>query len=334
VPSGALTALPFQVLVNEKPSAAIPADTVGYANAAWLARRHAITVLPSVASLKTLRQFAKPSKATEPYIGFGNPLLTGPDGRDRRAWARQTCKAPQQSAQAASRRVRSAIAKFFRSGLANVEEIRAQEPLPETADELCAVAQSAGVGDDKVYLGEKASELAIKALSAEGTLARARVVHFATHGLLEGETEMFAAAKAEPALVLTPPAQASEENDGLLTASEIAHLKLDADWVVLSACNTAVGESDKPGAEALSGLARGFFYAGARALLVSHWAVNSEATVKLITKGFAELSANPEIGRAEAMRRSMLMLISQGVSNSHPANWGPFVVVGEGGQPL
>ena len=141
---------------------------------------------------------------------------------------------------------------------------------------------------------------------------------------------MLAASKAEPALLLTPPQTATAEDDGLLTASEIAQLKLDAEWVVLSACNTAAGESDKPGAEALSGLARAFFYAGARALLVSHWAVNSDATVKLITKAFEELKADPRIGRAEALRRSTLALIAAGEGYAHPANWAPFVVVGEG----
>jgi CHAT domain-containing protein len=141
---------------------------------------------------------------------------------------------------------------------------------------------------------------------------------------------MMGAAKAEPALLLTPPSQATEVNDGLLTASEIAQLRLDADWVVLSACNTAAGASDKPGAEALSGLARAFFYAGARALLVSHWAVNSEATVRLITKAFAELKADAKLGRAEALRRSMVPLVERGGGYDHPANWAPFVVVGEG----
>jgi CHAT domain-containing protein len=186
--------------------------------------------------------------------------------------------------QVTSRRLRAAPEKFFRSALADVEEIRAQTPLPETADELCAVAQSMGASVGRIYLGEKATETALKRLSAEGTLARARVVHFATHGLLAGETKTLVASKAEPALIQTPPAQASENDDGLLTASEIAQLRVDADWVVLSACNTAAGESDKPGAKALSGLARAFFYAGTRALLVSHWAVNSEATVHLITQ--------------------------------------------------
>ena len=326
VPSGPLTVLPFQALVTSAPAAGV----VDYANAAWLARSHATTVLPSVSSLKALRQLAKASKATKPFIGFGNPLLVGPNGNDRRAWERQSCKAPAKPQKIVSRGIRAATPTFFRNGLANVEIVRAQYPLPETTDELCAVAQSMGAGDSEVFLGEKANEKHVKSLSATGALARARVVHFATHGLLAGETEMLAATKAEPSLILTPPRQATPEDDGLLTASEVAQLKLDADWVVLSACNTAAASADKPGADALSGLARAFFYAGARALLVSHWAVDLQATVSLITKAFDEIKVDAKIGRAEALRRSMLALITSGGRNSHPAAWAPFVVVGEG----
>ncbi len=328
VPSGSLTSLPFQVLVTAKPSDPDPGNS-GYTTAAWLIKRQAITVLPSVASLAALRKFAKTSTATQPFIGFGNPLLHGPNRDDHRAWERQSCKTSK-PVRTASRGVRSEIPKFFRRGLANVEEVRSQPPLPETTDELCAVAAATGAGEDAVYLGERFNEEAIKALSANGNLGRARIVHFATHGLLAGQTEMMGATKAEPALLLTPPSQATEMNDGLLTASEIAQLRLDADWVVLSACNTAAGASDKPGAEALSGLARAFFYAGARALLVSHWAVNSEATVRLIAKAFAELKADAKLGRAEALRRSMLALAERSGGYDHPANWAPFVVVGEG----
>jgi len=330
VPSGPLTALPFQVMVTAKPAEAVPADARSYAKTAWLAKRHAITVLPSVASLAGLRDFAKASKATQPFIGFGNPLLRGPNGNDHRAWDRQTCKAPTSTIKVANRSVRSPISAFFRGGLADVQQIRAQNPLPETTDELCAVATSSGAGDAAVYLGERATEKIIKELSAKDRLAQARIVHFATHGLLAGETEMLGASKAEPALLLTPPLRATDEDDGLLTASEIAQLRLDADWVVLSACNTAAGESSKPGAEALSGLAKAFFYAGARALLVSHWAVNSEATVRLITKAFAELKTDAKLGRADALRRSMVALLESGGEYGHPANWAPFVVVGEG----
>lgn len=96
----------------------------------------------------------------------------------------------------------------------------------------------------------------------------------------------------EAGLLLTPPQVGTEANDGYLSASEIAGLKLDADWVILSACNTAAAEAK--GAEALSGLARAFFYAGARALLVSHCYVDSNATVALIKGCLHAVASKPE----------------------------------------
>ena len=271
VPSGALTQLPFEVLVTAKPDETLPRFEA-YKKAAWLGQRQAITILPSVGSLKALRA-AKASEAPEPFAGFGNPLLTGLDGTDKSAWAKQDCgkTAPPKQSRIAS--FVASIASLFRGGAVDVEDLRRQPPLPETADELCAVGRGLGVPEaglsKAVHLGERATVSKVKALSRSGELARARVVHFATHGLLAGETALFAKNKAEPALLLTPPAEASEEDNGLLTASEVAQLNLNADWVVMSACNTAGGSAE--GAEALSGLARAFFYAGARALLVSHW---------------------------------------------------------------
>ena len=327
VPSDLLGTLPLHTLVAEKPATALP--TV-FGDVTWLTQRHPITVLPTVASLRSLRRFAKESKAINPFIGFGNPLLLGPNGNDRSAWRNQECPTAATQRQFASRRISAAKSSFFRDGLADVSEVRGQYPLPETAEELCAVARASGAPDSAVYLGARATEATVKALSASGALAEARIVHFATHGLLAGETQMLSSTKAEPALILTPPEKASEQDDGLLTASEIAQLKLNADWVVLSACNTASAAEDGDNAEALSGLARAFFYAGARALLVSHWAVNSEATVKLITKVFDALREDSSIGRAEALRRSMLAMIGAEGAASHPSNWAPFVVVGEG----
>ena len=127
---------------------------------------------------------------------------------------------------------------------------------------------------------------------------------------------------------MTPPATATPGDDGLLDASEVATLKLDADWVVLSACNTA-GPDGSLGGESLSGLARAFFYAGARAVVATHWAIASKPTVDLTTSMFAAYTKEPNIGRAEAMRRAQAALRAQ-AATSHPFFWAPFVV-GDGG---
>ena len=157
-------------------------------------------------------------------------------------------------------------------------------------------------------------------------LADYRLVYFATHGLVAGDVKGL----AEPSLALTLPKQPTDVDDGLLTASEVAQLKLNADWVVLSACNTAAAE--KPGAEALSGLARAFFYAGARALLVSHWSIDTQAATRLTTSTFAIMKSDPRLGRAEALRNAMLAYMNDKGSplNAYPAFWAPFSIIGEG----
>jgi CHAT domain-containing protein len=306
----------------------------------WLAREHAITVLPAVASLKALRRLATASRAPRPMIGFGNPLLDGPNARFARraqlARDYQQCRAPMPEMVAAAGRTDGGVAPvLLRGGLADLAHLRSVPPLPETADELCAVARDLDARPDEIKLGARATEGAIKALSAGGALAEYRIVHFATHGTLAGELT----GTREPGLILTPPASASEADDGYLSASEIAGLKLDADWVILSACNTAgPAGSGRSGAErsgeALSGLARAFFYAGARALLVSHWEVDSAAAVKIVTHAAGAIARDGGLGRAEALRRAMLRLVDAGRPHeAHPAIWAPFVVVGEGAAP-
>jgi CHAT domain-containing protein len=217
---------------------------------------------------------------------------------------------------------------FMRGGIADVAALKSRLcPLPDTAFELKCVAHSLGATDASLVLGKDMTETNVKHMA----LDKYRVVHFATHGLLAGETAQLAKERAEPALVFSPPETGTVEDDGLLTASEVAGLRLDADWIVMSACNTASGA--EPGAEALSGLAKAFFYAGARALLVSHWPVNSYAATMLTSRTFAELRKEQAIGPSEAFRRAMLALMSDRNRPwaAHPAVWAPFVVVGEGG---
>jgi CHAT domain-containing protein/Tfp pilus assembly protein PilF len=296
----------------------------------WLARKHALTVLPAVASLKALRRLAKASTATRPMVGFGNPLLDGdPAQRPWEAqWAKlardkQTCR------QIPRHRLPTSVAEKRRGvqrvatheGHADLQHLRAQMPLHDTADELCAVAKDLHLSPDDIILGARATETTLKSMN----LAKYRVLHFATHGTIAGEID----GTSEPGLILTPPTEPTDLDDGYLSASEVAALKLDAEWVILSACNTAAGGAR--GAEALSGLARAFFYAGARALLVSHWSVDSATTVKLISLAVGAITRDAKLGRAEALRRAMLVLIDKGeMPEAHPAHWAPFIVVGEG----
>jgi CHAT domain-containing protein len=255
VSAGALSSLPFHVLVTDKPDPALT-GMARYRKAAWLVLRQPITVLPSVGSLQALRKLG-PSQASEPYIAFGNPLLVGPDGNDKRAWDKQRCLQQSTATRVAERRDRARGGVVLRA--IDLAQARAQEPLPETADEVCAVAEALGAlgrESDTVWLGARATVRNLKALSREGKLARYKVMHFATHGLLSGESEAILKAKAEPALLLTPP---------------------------------------KDGTSA------------------------------------AELKADAQIGRAEAIRRSMAELIAKGKPyEAHPAMWAPFVLVGEG----
>jgi CHAT domain-containing protein len=318
VPSGALTALPFHLLVTEQPVVAVPQvnaprDLAAYRDAAWLLKRHAVSVLPSVASLKALRAFARKDVAGKPMVGFGDPLFDpSVPAADTRIASNSTRNLT----------TRSYTEFFAGAGVDRTKLAQALSPLPDTADELKAVANDLGAPASDIHLGRDASETTVKRLR----LADYRVVYFATHGLVAGDIKGL----AEPSLALSIPAQSSDLDDGLLTASEVAQLKLNADWVVLSACNTIVG--DKPGAEALSGLARAFFYAGARALLVSHWAVESNAAMRLTTSTFDNLKNDPKLGRAEALRRAMLAYMNDATNplNAYPALWAPFVVVGEG----
>ncbi len=313
VPSGALTALPFNLLVTDKPSGAASslATPAAYRNAAWLIKRQAVTVIPSVVSLNALRAFARKDIAGKPMVGFGDPQFnpSAPPGGTMQVAAR-------------SLMTRSYTDFFSGVGVDRAKLSQALPALPDTADELKAVAKDLGAPSSDIHLGKDASETTVKRLP----LADYRIVYFATHGLVAGDIKGL----AEPSLALSIPPQPTDLDDGLLTASEVAQLKLNADWVVLSACNTIAG--DRPGAEALSGLARSFFYAGARALLVSHWAVNSNAATRLTTSTFDQLKSDPTLGRAEALRRAELAYLGDASDpmNAYPAFWGPFEIVGEG----
>jgi len=292
VPTGALLSLPPALLVRQPPQ---PRD---YRGAAWLVRDMALSLLPSVVALEQFRQVAQSSQARLPFIGFGDPVFTAPSGTP----------AASSGGTPAVQDCRNAAADFSRL-----------PPLPETADELRALARTLGADQNKVVLNRQATVATVQASNPQNY----RILTFATHALLPGELDCL----TEPALALTPQPGTKPGDNGLLSASLIANLKLDAEWVLLSACNTAGAGGGLRG-EGLSGLATAFFYAGTRALLASHWSVFSEPTVFLTTQTFASFGKAPGRGRAEALRQAQLALLNQ-PNRAHPIFWAAFTLIGE-----
>ncbi len=313
IPQGSLLSLPFAALVREAPAVATATRPGDLRAAAWLGTTRSLTILPSVEALASLRDRAAPRDTRLAYLGIGAAEFSGPP-------------APLRGLPATAR-------ADARSRLAAVRQL---PRLPGTFDEIARLLAVFPPGQGRSVTGVEASETGLAKLAAEGTLGDSAIVHFATHGLLAGALDGL----DEPALALTPPAGNEPRalaggmlDDGLLTSSEIARLRLNADWVILSACNTAAG--DRPDAEGLSGLTRAFFYAGARSLLVTHWEVRDDVAARLITDTVRAASFG--MTRADALRIAMRRMIADTSQDdtalplAHPALWAPFQFIGPPG---
>lgn len=332
VTNGALAQLPFALLPTkqEKPASDAQVPFNELKSVSWLVKRVAVTQLPSANSLVTLRAAPAPTIERTPFVGFGDP---------------QFSRAPTAFAETRTARLRNLAVKRvpqvgtdtqFSAGQTFRTEVEAADwvayeglaPLPDTRDEIVAIARALKADPERdAHFGADASKQTVMRLD----LSRQRVVAFATHGLLPGDLPNL----TQPALALSKPADTRES--GLLTLTDILSLKLNADWVVLSACNTAAG--DGAGAEAISGLGRGFFYAGSRSLLVTHWPVETVSAKKLVTGIFQRVADDPSLSRAEALRQSMLALMDETAvdpatsratfSYAHPIFWAPYALVGD-----
>ncbi len=295
IPTGDLLSLPFAMLVTDVPPRVKGLD---YSAVPWMIARHALTLSPAVQSFVSLRD-TPPSKAPKPFVGFGDPIPQG-----RTATLMSAVGMPRTST---CRRQASLIANFAR--------------LPNTALELKESAGALGAGSRDLILQRAFTVPAVR----RRDLTDYRYISFATHGLLPSKLECL----PDAALLTTPGGGSGPAAAGLLLASEVAtNLKMDADLVVLSACDTGGGGKES-GGEALSGLARNFFFAGARNLLVSHWEVPSLTTLDLLVRTFKKLSHGRR-SIAGALRDSQLAIIRTG-SFSHPKAWAGFTLVGHGG---
>jgi CHAT domain-containing protein len=336
VTNGALGLLPLSLLPIAPAEAKVDDDPLfaSYRDVPWLARSHAVATIPSAAALRTLRQLPPGRPDRDVIIGFGDPYFS----KDQEAEAEQEVPAPQDATTKvadADSNVRRGVPLKRRSSpkLDGVDsaELALLPRLPDTAEELKSIALALQADPSKVlYLGKNASESAVKTMNLSGF----KVLAFATHGLVPGELNGL----TQPALALSSPSVTGENADGLLTMEEILGLKLDADWVVLSACNTGAGAGG--GAEAASGLGRAFFYAGTRALLVTNWSVHSQSARQLVTDLFKRQADNMKLGRSEALRQAMMALVdgpgylnAEGkteFSYAHPLFWAPYTIIGDG----
>jgi CHAT domain-containing protein len=335
VADGPLGALPFAVLTTGAHTRTASADVMfgDYRKVPWLVRQVAVTRLPSIGALIGLRSLPPGDPSRKAFVGFGDPIFH-PAQAKANSSAAVAATVAQRGAEFQIRGVR--VTQMGAIDQANMVSNRLNmlNRLPDTAEEVLSVGQSLKADTQQdVFLGPKASEQTVRSLD----LSNRRVVYFATHALVPGDIDGL----HEPALALSTPEVAGGDEDGLLTAGEIMTLKLNADWVILSACNTAAAGE---GAEAISGLGRAFFYAGTRALLVSQWPVETSSARELTTRLFEAQSADPGLSRSAALQSAMLQLIdgpgmldaASGktiASYAHPFFWAPFVIVGDNGGP-
>lgn len=314
VTGGALAELPLGLLPTAAPE---PGDKGGDPAALqrtpWLADRYAITTLPAVAVLRAAMPRSADTAAPR-FVGYGAPVFLGPAGAERKF--DDFLRIPQPVDRAGQ-------------GLADPSQLRALSPLPGTETELKAMAATLMGQPEALHLGAAATEGSIR---TDRALGGARIIAFATHGILPSEIDGL----REPGLAFTPPETGTPDDDGLLAASEVTGMRLSADWVILSACNTATGDGT-PGADSLSSLARAFLYAGAGSLLASRWRVADDATAALTVETL--VARNAGLSRAKALQRAMRVvrtgrradgapLTGWSPAWAHPAAWAPFTVIG------
>ncbi len=299
---GSLASLPVAALLT--------APATDLKSAPWLVRRVSVTQLPSTSSLASLRRLEnRRNDGPLSMVGFGDPRFTAAtDG------ATPVRRLP--VGDSAARASTFSVEQGFRYA--------AMPPLPDTRDELKAIADALGAdGGRDLVLGADATRLAV----LKAPLATRQVVAFATHGLLPGEIPGL----SKPALAM---AATDDAGGPLLILDDILTLKMHADWVVLSACNTAGGEH---GGAAMSGLVRGFFFAGSRSVLATHWAVDSVAARHLVTAVFADYARSARerarpASRARSLRSAQLAMIDGQLgdaAHAHPFYWAPYALFGD-----
>lgn len=308
VPIGALVTddASEQVMAKNIERARQAKKEVSYRGVSWVAARLETSVSVSTAAFYNTRR-SRPSRAPKPFLGFADPIIAKDDAAFR------SVMAPDWSIALAGG---ADFCASFRKQLMEMPQ------LPEAATEVRFVAKAVGAPDSVIVGADFTDERVKNGGGFEGALDQYRVLYFATHGLLPQANGCL-----QPALVTS---QGGTGSDSLLDTSEIPQLQLDADLVVLSACDTGAGLEDGGGGAALGGLVSTFTYAGARNLLVSNWEVDSAATETLMSALFNAKAAT----QGEALAAAMRSFIARDDDYSHPYYWAAFLIVGDGARAL
>ena len=296
---GPLGAVPPAVLVSAPPAKPTLTTPAEFAATKFLVDQYAFSALADLSLFVWHRDQARRA-AEQRFLGVGAPLLS----------AEELAGAP---------RSRS----YELAGALDGKALAELPKLAESVDEMKAIAGLVGEANSTLWLGPEAREDRFKADGLRGY----RTIALATHGFLADEVQ----GVREPSLMLALAPGATDRFDGILTATEIAGLTLDADLVILSACNTAAADG-RPRAETFTGLTQAFFTAGARSLMVSHWPVMSGAAVQL-SVGTMERAVQRGEPLARSLQQAMQATRRDGAGNpmeAHPSYWGPFVIVGDG----
>lgn len=318
LPLGLLTTAAFS------PNAKADLRFSNYREAPWLIKKYAIANVPTATAMVSLRGLPKFKDGRFDFIAFADPLFN----QDQAKTEEKQVANGDTGVKLASRGSVVKLRSSPNTAQLSSAEVGILPRLPDTKDEIEEIAKVFNVDAKRdIYLQKRASlEEVIKA-----NLSNYKVVMFSTHGLVPGELDGL----TQPALALTNPDVFGKKGDGLLKVDQILTLKLNADWVILSACNTGAGEGE--GTEALSGLGRAFFFAGTRSLLVSSWPVDSEAARQLMISLFKRQYQEKAASKSIALQQASLSLMSHGgpdnkaadYSYAHPLFWAPFTMVGD-----
>ncbi len=338
VANDALGQVPFSMLVTNDAPGPVESSLTGshYRQTPWLLRKAAISYLPSVSTLVTLRSVASSKAQRSPFIGFGDPDFgqhtSAASVVSRGTRNLKVSQAPKFDEVKLGIDSADSVSTAAQVAAAAVVEVPELAALPDTRDEITAIANalSADLSKDTFFGAQATPQSVISA-----NLKSRRIVAFATHGLVAGDLPGL----DQPALALSP-APGKDIYSGLLKLEEVLKLSMDADLVVLSACNTAA--SDGSGSEAVSGLVRGFFYAGSRSVLATHWPVETVSARQLVTHLFERYSKVEGLSRAKSLQRAMLEVLDKEVAKdgrgtavnayAHPAYWAPYALYGDPGR--